>query len=56
MRLPQGMSEAHWRSLERLREEVRFRVLERAALIQEATGCSWEEADRAAFEQETRRR
>jgi hypothetical protein len=49
---PEGMTLAHWAKVCRLRDEARCRTLERAALCQEATGCSWPVADAAAWEQE----
>lgn len=46
---PEGMTPALWKELAKLTPDVRERVLERAAIIQESTGCSWEEADQRAL-------
>ncbi len=45
-------SAAHLAKLAKLRDEVAFRVLERAAIIAEACGVDWPTADRLAYEQE----
>jgi hypothetical protein len=43
------MSRAHRARLARMPVDQRDRVLERAAIIQEATGCAWFEADERAL-------
>jgi hypothetical protein len=43
---------SHLAKLAKLRVDVADRVLERAAIIQEACGVPWPEADRLALEQE----
>lgn len=49
---PQGMTLSHYARVLRLTAARRDLVEERAAIIHEATGCSWAEADRIAFESE----
>jgi hypothetical protein len=44
-----GMTPEHGDRIARLTEDQRARVLERAAIIQEATGCTWPEADALAL-------
>jgi hypothetical protein len=43
------MSPGHKARLARLTDHQRDLVVERAAIIQEATGCSWDEADERAL-------
>lgn len=45
---------SHVALLAKLRGEVADRVVERAAIIAEACGVSYDEADRLAYEQEAR--
>lgn len=52
---PEGMTEATWRAIGKLRADVRERVLERSCIIHASGRVSWEEADHMAFEQETAR-
>jgi hypothetical protein len=47
----EGMTEAHRNRYVRLTQAQRDEALERAALIAEATGCSWEEADTRALDE-----
>jgi hypothetical protein len=49
---PEGMDLATYRRIDRLPAEKRHRVLERAAIIHEACGVSWGEADRRALAEE----
>lgn len=44
----------HLAKLAKLRADHAFRVLERAAIVAEACGVSWPEADRIALEMEAR--
>ncbi len=37
-------------------DDLRCRVLERAAIIQEATGCTWAMADKLSWDEETKQR
>ena len=50
--LPEGMTAAHAARLARLSPEQRQTVNERAAFLWEATGCTWVEADRRAWDEE----
>ncbi len=43
------MTQAHYQRLTRMTDDQRHRVLERAAIVQEATGCSWPDADERAL-------
>jgi hypothetical protein len=49
---PEGMDVATYRRIDRLPAEQRYRVLERAAIIRDGTGCTWGEADRRALAEE----
>jgi len=44
-----GVTEGHAARLRRLPDDVRDRVVERAAIVAESTGCGWEEADAEAL-------
>lgn len=55
-RPPEGMDRETYRRIDRLREPRRTLVLERAAIIHEACGCSWAEADRRALAEEAGQR
>lgn len=49
-RLPDGMTPEHWARLQKLTDEQRDRVLERATLIFCGNpGMSWKDADEAAL-------
>lgn len=52
MRLPEGMTREVWEAVGRLTSDQRDRVLERSAIIHEATGLPWVECDRQALEEE----
>jgi hypothetical protein len=49
MRHPEGMTPEHAERLVWMTPEQRLRVLERAAIIQEATGKPWPECDECAL-------
>lgn len=49
-----GPLPSHLAKLAKLREEHAFRVLERAAIVAEACGVTWAEADRLALEMEAK--
>ena len=52
--LPEGMTLAHRDRLERLPDDARLRVAERASIMHYDAGLPWPEADERAWQQEAK--